>query len=299
MIALAIGWGCHGDSVDSPVGIDAVVPARLFRASVNASCMTTSGQLSPGGSLVLTSSGSQAIYGPGLVPSPTTVTFSICDLDTSGTGMKPKTQVLGPLPNTMFTGRVTVRTSYADAGMIAGDPGNTSFLLFRQNEMTGAWHYYGMPVFRQTFIEYKVRHNGYYALGRGNEAWTVSRNVAGATENVLYLLNSRLVVPAGALPEPTEIQFTMASMSPTGIPGIPLGKVYEFGPDSTIFTSPVDAYISFIDAELGTNDPYLVRFYYLDESSYTWLQQQLPVVDTANGRFIVRLNHFSRYAFAR
>lgn len=298
MIALALGWGCHTDSSNAPVESGAGAPL-LLKAAPNTGCTTSSGQLSPSGGLILTSSSSQAIYGAGLVSASRTVTFGICNLDTTGTGMRPKAQVFGPESNFQFGGRVLAKVSYSDAGLSPADPNNPSYMLFRESEVSGRWEYYGMPTLRHTYIEYKIRKNGTYALGLGAGVSTGSGLVNSSTEAILNVLNSELAVPPGAISDPVVVQFTIADVMPEGLSNA-FSKVYEYGPDSTQFLTTVISRVAFVDAEIGNTDPYLVHFYYFDETLNTWVPH-VPAasVDTVNQRFEVQLNHFSRYAFGR
>jgi hypothetical protein len=132
-----------------------------------------------------------------------------------------------------------------------------------------------------------------------DSSWTITIPVtpSGATLN---LLNSSLVVPPGAVNATTDLTFTIMASMPQDLPNA-LGRIFEFGPDGTVFQVPITLSLAFSDAGHSgrSRELYNIRFYYFDEINDTWMPEQDPQIDWANRRLIVELSHFSRYAFAR
>jgi hypothetical protein len=105
------------------------------------------------------------------------------------------------------------------------------------------------------------------------------------------------VAPRFAVSLPTLVTWEIFAQSPTGLTS-PLPRVYNFYPHLLTFLIPTTVSISFADAGLGNNNPNAYTFYYHNQLTGQWEPQE-TTVDVANQRFIVTLNHFSRYAFAR
>ncbi len=126
---------------------------------------------------------------------------------------------------------------------------------------------------------------------------TVTRLVTPLLGGTLQVRQSKLVVPPFAVLMPTLVSFTITVGQPTGLPGA-LNREYYFAPHGLNFLSPSKLYVTFNDAGLGNANPYQYQLYYYNQSLNRW-EAQPTVVDAANQRFVVTLNHFSRYAFAR
>ncbi|HET6272161.1 MAG TPA: hypothetical protein VFG32_04225 [Bacteroidota bacterium] len=121
--------------------------------------------------------------------------------------------------------------------------------------------------------------------------------VTPSNGGTLDLLHSRFVVPPNAVTRTTLIEWVLRVEIPNGLQGA-LNRIYDFGPEGVVFQVPGTLYVSFGDAGLGNNDPYLYTFYYFNESTRRW-EPQSTDVDVAHQRFVVTLHHFSRYAFGR
>jgi len=113
----------------------------------------------------------------------------------------------------------------------------------------------------------------------------------------LSIQSSRLVIPPYAVVAPTLVTWELRVESPEDLTE-PLNRIYEFWPDGLVFLVPITLDVSFTDAGLGGRDPNQYRCYYYNELSQSW-EPQPTTVDVANRRFVVTLNHFSRYAFGR
>jgi len=121
--------------------------------------------------------------------------------------------------------------------------------------------------------------------------------VTPSNGGTLDLLHSRFVVPPNAVTRTTRIAWVLRAETPDGLPGA-LNRVYDFGPEGLVFQVPGTLYVSFGDAGLGNNNPNLYTFYYFNEATQNW-EPQPTAVDVGNNRFVVTLQHFSRYAFGR
>lgn len=134
-------------------------------------------------------------------------------------------------------------------------------------------------------------------LGTGSGLVTRAGGTVQLITMTNTLLGSRLVVPPNAVDTTTQINFTLIEELPQGL-NQPLNRGYYFSPDAFTFLRSCTLYVSFMDANLGTNDPSLYRFWYHNEVTNNW-EPQPTSVDVNRQEFIVLLEHFSRYAFGR
>jgi len=125
----------------------------------------------------------------------------------------------------------------------------------------------------------------------------VTRLVTPLLGGTLPILNSSLVVPPFAVLTPLLATWELRVETPVGLSD-PLSRIYEFWPDGTIFLRSTSLNVSFVDAGLGSRNPYDYRCYYFNEQTGSW-EVQPTIVDMQNQRFVVTIDHFSRYAFGR
>jgi hypothetical protein len=296
--------GCDPRDPAGPVGPSSVTkpsPLHLLSAQ-NMVCNTTSGVLTPTAPLFLTTATSGVTYTLGSVLAPTAVSFSICDWDSTGTNLRPKAQVFGPVSIFEFLQWQVVTLSLQDAGMASNTPTGTPFKVYRQNELTGVWEYQQSGAVILGSASYGITKNGTYAITTDtafvlDSSWTSSALVTPLKGGSFSILHSSFSVPAGALHDTTVVSLTMTIALPEGLPNA-LPRVYEFGPEGTQFTSPATFSVAFEDIGNASADVYpgLIVFKYFDKKTKTWVPQPTQV-DWTNQRFIVQLTHFSRYAF--
>lgn len=317
LAAMMLAGGCQSDMVNTPedsprlqhVSKQGAATRTSLRSSerkeeesvVARNCSSSSGLLLPLVGLSLTTNTSSVTYPVGVINLPTAVSFGICSVDSGGPGVQ-KTQAFGPVIDLLFLGRVSVDLSLDDAGLPASTPDFANFRVLRQDEATGTWLYHASGSINGGRVRYEVSVNGTYIVSLLSfpvldTLWTITGLISPQYGGTLHLLNSSLVVAPGALLSTTNFSWTIASRVPQGLPGA-LRREYEFGPEGTTFQIPVNVYISFADAALEGNDPYQFQFYYYDPESNAWVIQSRKV-DLTNERFVVRLQHFSRYAFGR
>ena len=304
LIAIAVIAGCETDSVRNPVEpgfasqVQFLINNEPLPMTMGDSCITVSGVLRPDQELSLKIWKSKANYPLGAVLSPTEVSFSICDLDPTGTPLAPKVQVLGPNPSLTFLGSVKVDLQMEHAGLPPNSPDNVKYMILRHDELSGNWYLHDKGKIKKKKVMYWTLQNGSYALALDSAViGTVSPTEGGR----LDLFQSSLDVPPGAVNSTRTIAFQMYEEMPEGLPNA-LGRIYEFYPDNTQFQVPVTLTVSFADAGHSRNmkdeDPFGIQFYYFDEANNLWIAQP-TMVDRVNQRFVVELSHFSRYAFAR
>jgi hypothetical protein len=136
-------------------------------------------------------------------------------------------------------------------------------------------------------------------LGRGTGVVTPS---AGGTIALVtapnIILDSRLTFPPQSVVAPETVTFSLYQEVPP--PGLvaPLNRGYYFTPDGVTFQEPCTLHVSFVDANVGSNDPTLYRCYYYNQQTTQWVLQQTTAV-LSRQEFVVPLSHFSRYAFGR
>lgn len=114
----------------------------------------------------------------------------------------------------------------------------------------------------------------------------------------MLVSKTTLVVPPRAVYRTYQCTFKLyAKMPPDGLRNA-LKRVYDFGPEGLEFERPSTLTVPFDDTDLGTADPSLLKCYYYNTSRRRY-EEQPTIVDRANRRFIVAINHFSQYAFGR
>lgn len=296
--------GCDPQDPAGPMGPSSVTqqaPLHLLSAE-NMACNTTSGVLLPTSQLTLSTSTAKVNYAAGSVLAPTLVSFSICDWDSTGTNLRPKAQVFGPISSLEFLQWQKVSLVPMDAGITSTMPTGTTFKVYRQNELTGGWDYYQSGVVSAGTLTYNIAKNGTYAITTDTAfavttSWSSSGLVTPQSGGSLSILHSSFSVPAGAVHDTTLVSLTVTAALPQDLPNA-LPRVYEFGPEGTQFSSATTFSVAFDDAGYTTSDVYpgLIVFKYFDRTTNTWVPQPTQV-DWTNHRFIVQLSHFSRYAF--
>jgi hypothetical protein len=231
---------------------------------------------------------------------PTSVSFSICNLDTPPAGLSSKKAVFGPDPLLGLLDPLDAKISLHDAGLPFGTPEGTPIRVFRLNENTSQWEFALNASVVTSQVRFQTGRFGTYAVQLLatviDTTWRTIQLIppSGGTLN---LLNSRLVIPAGALPESTTISFEITVATPIGLPGA-TNRVFDFGPEGTVFLSDITLYVPFEDAGITGEKIPPLRFYWWDPVFTRWDRQPTDV-DWLNQRFVVRLRHFSRYAFGR
>lgn len=237
----------------------------------------------------------------GSVSAPTTISFNICNQDTVGTTLRPKAMVFGPNLNFTLARDANVHANLVDIGLVPGASGNQNYKIYRYDANTRQWSLHASPSIGVDRVNFKIRTLGRYALATTlpvvpDSFWSVSGVVTPAG-GVLNLLNSNIAFAPEALEQSTQISFSMRIQAPVGLPGA-LPRIYEFGPEGTTFKYPAILSVSFQDAGLTMPTEAMMYFYYHDEVNNQWIRQETQM-DVANRRFVVRLEHFSRYAFGR
>lgn len=117
----------------------------------------------------------------------------------------------------------------------------------------------------------------------------VSTAIIGPEGGTLFHAAHRLVVPPGALSEPTELSFSMP-VSDT--------LMFEFGPDGISFNLPVQVFLSFDHAFNSHLDETLYKIVFLNTTTGGW--QAVPTtVDTEANEVTGGTLHFSRYAISK
>jgi len=266
--------------------------------SMTNTCITSLGILPPSLPLTLLAIQSQAVYNGNSVVTLTPVSFSICDLDTTGLPLLPVSIELGPDHNFRFLKDVIVHMRTSDAGLIQGDPNNRNFMIYRLNESTGRWEFHDNPgIDLGSVFTFKTRINGIFALGPLDTSWIASGYIYPATGGTINLLTSSFQAPAGAVNSLTIVTFTIMSAIPEGLPGA-TDRIFTFEPEGVVFNTPCTAYISFEDAGITEEKVPRFHFYYFDPTLATWVRQP-TVIDWGRHQFVVPMSHFSRYAFGR
>ena len=267
-------------------------------------CSTVSAILQSNKELILKSGNSQVTYPKRSVLQTTLVSFSICQLDTTGTLLLPKAVVLGPISNLSFSTPLEVKIDTVGAGLPTNTLDGAYFRVYRLNEVTGVWDSVDMDWVKNGFVKYQVNQNGTYAV-KLDSAWKV-RGVIPPHGGTLRLLHSQITFPPGALRDSTLVSFNITGgVTPIGLVGA-TDRVFDFGPEGLVFNAPVTLQVAFEDAGIDPTaglrmsliDPYGYTFYYFDEIKGIWVPQPTSV-DMVNQEYVVTLSHFSRYAFGR
>ncbi len=300
-LIMAFAIGCHDDIASPASSHGPAIVSPLYRFGDTSQCSSVSGirQLT-GGDLKLQLFNSQAVYKGGSVLLPTPVSFSICSLDTAGTNLAPKVASFGPNTDQIFLRPIEVKLKFVDAGLPATTRDKTPFRLYRKNEITGSWDFVLNAKTGGSDLQYKVSLNGTYAVTLSNIAidttWT-STGLITPSGGTISLLTSRIEFPQGAVLTNTLVSFTVSQATPVGLPG-GTNRVYTFGPEGIGFQTPVTLYVPFSDAGIEGDKITPLRFFYLNPSTNTWVEQPTRI-DWENQRFVVTLSHFSQYAFGR
>ena len=258
----------------------------------------SSGILYPDSALNLYALGSHATYLSRTVASPTLVSFSISDFDTTGLPLLPRVMVFGPGLTFSFLRNVNVHMNAADVGLAIGDSNNSHFMLYRRNDSNGHWEFHDNPkIARGATFNFVIRRNGVYALGPLDTSWTASGLITPDSGGTVSLLSSVFSAPAGAVTSPTVVSFTIAVATPEGLPGA-TDRIFEFEPEGTFFQTPCTVCVSFEDAGVTGEKVPVLHFYYFDPENFVWVSQPTQI-EWQRQRFVVTLAHFSRYAFGR
>ena len=142
--------------------------------------------------------------------------------------------------------------------------------------------------------------SGYHASYNGLTHRVVGLGYAFVTPNEeeeVEVLSSKFIVKAHGVSAPTVIRWEVDAENPIGLGG-GVNRVHQFSPEGLHFNVPSKWYVSFDDAGIGNMNPSLYRCYYYNEDTGNWEPQE-TTVDLQHNRFVVTINHFSRYAFGR
>lgn len=265
------------------------------------SCVGSEELVSPDRATTVMVMSSHIVIPEGAVTSQTVVSFNICDQNTSGSTVASRAMIFVSNPDRGLAVDANVSASLVDLGLEPGSTGNTHYEVYRYDNTTAQWALYTTPMVAADLLKFPMRDMGMYAVGMTRTVvpdtfWSVSGTVS-SSGGTLNLQNSTMTFSPGALEQPTNISFSMRVETPPGLTGA-LPRVYEFGPEGTVFKAPVILSVSFDDAGLTVPTEAMVYFYYHDEVNNRWIRQETQM-DGANRRFVVRLHHFSRYAFGR
>lgn len=307
-MATTLFSGCDTPDSTGPADRALMPDSKDITGSENMTCISSSWLLAPDSTKNLYTLNSHATYLNYSVPVPTVISFSICDLDTTGSTFRPRAIVFGPDPNTPFLRNVNVHMSVADAGLTVGDSANVNYKVYRKNEMTGHWEFHQAPTIGTTeTFNFKIRYNGTYALALtdsvaqtpSDSVWTSTGVLTPSGGGSFIIRNSGFSAPPGAVTSTVLASLTITRATPEGLAHA-LPRVYDFSPEGTTFQLPATLSVAFEDAGLDAEDVYpgMIKFYYFDPSSSTWVPQPTQV-DWENLRFIVQMSHFSRYGFGR
>lgn len=235
---------------------------------------------------------------------PTTVSFSICDWDSSGTNLVPKAQSFSTFPPTVFLEEEQVKLTLEDSGLPLTTRNDTRVLVYKFSSLTGLWEFHEQTKYHSGSVKYTITQPGSYAVTLGSTVvvdttWRGSGLITPADGGTFNILRSSLSAPPGAVTTPTPVSLDITVCVPEGLPN-GLDRVYDFLPEGTIFQIPVTFRVAFEDAGLEVEDTYpgLIKFYYFNPSTNLW-EVQPTQVDWENQQFVVQLNHFSRYGFGR
>jgi hypothetical protein len=299
-IVMILQMGCQNEFMAPTGDVSSLnlVRSQPLGYAVGDSTVTGSAVLYPDSALNLTVLQSHITYLSQSVVTPTVVSMTIRDLDTTGVPLLPRCVVFGPDHEFRFLRTATIHMSAVDAGLAIGEPNNSNYMLYRLNETTGRWEFHDNPVIKQGAVfNFYIRRNGVYALGPLDTSWTTSGLVSPDSGGTLNLLSSMFSAPAGAVASPTVVTFTIFVSTPEDLPGA-TDRIFDFEPEGLTFETPCIAYISFADAGImGEKIPPL-HCYYFDAENFAWVRQETSI-DWQRQKFIVRLHHFSRYAFGR
>ncbi|HEX9657981.1 MAG TPA: hypothetical protein VGB89_13830 [Bacteroidota bacterium] len=295
--------GCNNDST-SPVGTEAGSPfAELSKIGDTTGCMTSSGFAIPTLNVQLFSGASGLSYAKfkaGSVLALTPASFSVCSLDTTSSSFATKgtSLSLGLLPVSLVP--VDVQLEYVDAGFPSNTSSGTYFDVFRLNQGTGVWEFVLVDRTAGGKVRYSVSTMGTYALRLLQSVIDTTWRAQGLITSLggtINLLGASLVIPAGALLDTTMITFDLTETMPIGLPGA-TRRVYDFGPEGSIFQVPITFYVPFDDAGITGEKVPNLRLYWFDPATNSWVRQPTES-DWTNRRFVATLSHFSRYAFGR
>lgn len=235
---------------------------------------------------------------------PTTVGFSICDWDSSGTNLAPKVQVIDANPLTVFLENEAVKLTPEDAGIPANTRNDTRVMVYKRISPSDTWVFHVQTKYHSGTIQYNITQPGSYAVTLGTNiivdtTWRAIGIITPESGGALDILRSSFSAPPGAVSAPTLISLDITVATPQGLPN-GLERVYDFFPEGTTFQIPVTLRVAFEDAGLEVEDTYpgLIKFYYFNPSTNAW-EVQPTQVDWENQQFVVQMNHFSRYGFGR
>lgn len=138
--------------------------------------------------------------------------------------------------------------------------------------------------------------NGAVQTDTLNPIWLV-QSLIGSLGGRLNLLHSSLTIPPFGVLLPTFVSFSITPTMPEGLP-YALERVYDFGPEGLQFSHPATLEISFDDAAVGNANALAYCLYYFNPGRQRWIPMDTRY-DLSRRVFIVKLSHFSRYAFGR
>ena len=110
-------------------------------------------------------------------------------------------------------------------------------------------------------------------------------------------------IPAGALQEDCTVTIGLVE-NPPALPNNTkaISKVIDFGPDGTIFNSPVTVRIPYTLEDLfsaGVSDPALLQIWTYNTMTQTWEEIPVDHVDTVNMFLVYMVDHFSLFTTAK
>lgn len=136
--------------------------------------------------------------------------------------------------------------------------------------------------------------------------WTIGQSVVGisggnvaVSDTSSDLFNAGIVVPPNALPSNTVL--TIGGVEAPDFPEeiIGVGSPVHFGPEGTVFSSPVTIKIPYTQEALaaaGVQDPNLLDVYTYNTSKSLWeLVEGSKTVDTEKKIVLIQVSHFSMF----
>lgn len=126
----------------------------------------------------------------------------------------------------------------------------------------------------------------------------VTRLVLPGEGAILSVRTTSFEIPAGAITTKKVISYSLWDATPQ--PGLTNAakRLFKFGPEGTTFNKLCTMIVPFSELNLGNIDPRTIICYYYNEGTRHY-EAQPTTVDLQNQRFIVKISHFSQYAFGR
>ncbi|MEO8168776.1 MAG: hypothetical protein ABI623_11045 [bacterium] len=122
--------------------------------------------------------------------------------------------------------------------------------------------------------------------------------LVGLNGGTLQIRATTFVIPSGALTSPTTISYSLWDATPPRGLTNAANRLFKFTPEGTTFSSNCTLTVPFAELNLGRTDPRTMICYYYNERTRSY-EAQPTTVDMANQKFVVKIRHFSQYAFGR